>query len=88
MITRPVTGCIRADVAGLIVVLTPDGDYVELDQVGAAMWESAKVHADLPGIVAALQDDFDVDEATLIRDVSAFLPQLHTVGLLVVEPSP
>ena len=54
-----------------------------LNPVGARCWELLADHDDLDGIVAALLQEFDVDEAPLRADLDALLGQLRSAGLVV-----
>jgi len=58
-----------------------------LNGAGIALWKALEAGADRAGLVAALKDTFEVypDDATLERDVDAFLAELLQQGFLIEE---
>jgi predicted RNA-binding protein len=53
-----------------------------LNEVGARCWELLGEQRDLDGTVAAMLEEFDVDEATLRADVESLVSALEGVGLV------
>ncbi len=58
-----------------------------LNGAGIALWKALEAGADRAGLVAALKETFEVypDDATLERDVDAFLAELLQQGFLIEE---
>ena len=58
--------------------------YFGLDEVGARAWQLMAGQADLEVVVATLLDEYDVEEATLRRDLGALIEELAGHGLIAV----
>ena len=82
---KPSPNVVFQEVEGELVLLDLEGDhYFSLDEVGARVWALLGEHGgDVERVVAAMLDEFEVDEATLRRDVHALVEQLRRAGLLV-----
>jgi hypothetical protein len=59
--------------------------YYGLDEVGSRVWQLLREHRTVDPIVAALLDEYEVDEATLRTDVERLLDELADLGLIHVE---
>lgn len=62
--------------------------YYGLDAVGTRVWQLLVERRTVDALVSAMLSEFDVDEATLRRDVAALLDRLKAEGLIVSEPLP
>lgn len=80
-------GFILREVAGKIIVL-PSGDDLDLNMMitlnGTArfLWERLQSETDEAALVAALLAEYDVDEATALKSVKAFVAKLNENGFL------
>lgn len=81
-------GFLLRQVAGQMVVL-PSGNELDLNMMitlndtGAFLWEQLQSETDEAALVAALLVEYDVDEATAAKSVSAFVKKLDENGFLV-----
>ncbi|MBQ2790446.1 MAG: PqqD family protein [Thermoguttaceae bacterium] len=75
----------RQDEPGVGVLYVPQ--TCALNGAGIALWKALESGADRAGLVAALKATFAVcpDDATLERDVDAFLNELLQKGFLLEE---
>jgi hypothetical protein len=65
-----------------IIQLGPDRLFHELDEVGSAVWSLCDGTRTEDAIVAAVEDEFEVDHATASSDVRGFLAELSDRGLI------
>jgi Coenzyme PQQ synthesis protein D (PqqD) len=73
------------EVAGEAVLLdTAGGGYFGLDEVGTRMWTLLARHGRVEPVVRELLAEFDVDEARLRADATAFVDTLASHGLVEV----
>ncbi len=63
-----------------------EGRMVTLNEVGTFIWERCEEGATITEIVAAVVDEFEVDEATAERDARALVAQLLAKGMLAASP--
>lgn len=77
------------DVAGTLVVV-PVGPAVStfpgmitMNGTGAFIWEQLETEQTVESLVAAMVENYDVDEARAKADVEAFLKKLEPTGALV-----
>lgn len=80
-------GFLLRQVAGQNVVLPVSGDLdmnmmITLNDTGAFLWERLQSETDEKALVAALLADYDVDEATARKAVSAFVEKLRSHSFL------
>lgn len=80
-------GFLLRQVAGQTVVLPVSGDLdlnmmITLNDTGAFLWEHLQNEIDEVALVAALLEEYDVDEATAKNSVAAFVKKLHDNGFL------
>ena len=61
--------------------------YYSLDDVGTRMWQLLVEHGDVATVVERLLAEYDVDEATLRRDLAQLIAALADAGLVTVEPA-
>ena len=75
-----------ADLGDEAVLLDPDtGTYFGLNEVAARILELAAAETTVDRIIKALLDEYDVDRARLEMDVSTFVEDLESKGLLDVR---
>lgn len=60
-------------------------EYYSLDDVGTRMWQLMCESGDPKAAVEALLQIYEVDEATLRRDMAQLIAELAAHGLVVVE---
>src|SRR5260221_12325129 len=65
-----------------IILNLSTGTYFGLDAIGARMWMLFARSEPLERVVGALADEYDVDRATLERDVIDLVSELMTKGLV------
>jgi len=73
------------------VILNIDSEsYLGLDDVGTRMWSALTASASIQEAYEVLRKEYDVDSATLRRDLTDLLEKLIANGLLRVinAPSP
>ena len=80
-------GFLLRQVAGQTVVLPVSGDLdlnmmITLNDTGAFLWEHLQNEIDEVALVAALLEEYDVDEATAKNSVAAFVKKLRDNGFL------
>ncbi len=56
--------------------------YYGLDDIAARMWQLLAEQGDVEAVVAQLLDEYDVDEATLRRDLANLIAALRQAGLV------
>ena len=56
--------------------------YYGLDEVGSRVWQLLQEHGSTEPVVAALVQEYDVDEATVRRDIDRLLGELADAGLI------
>ena len=60
--------------------------YFGLDPVGTRIWQLLDERRRTDGLLEAMLDEFDVEEAQLRQDLDAFLHQLTDAGLIELRP--
>jgi hypothetical protein len=70
---------------GMLVVQTRTLSYIELDAVGADMWEAVITAGDLASVVSVLQDSYDVDATLLEDDLGHMVDKWVELGLGTVD---
>ncbi len=81
-------GFLLRQVAGQTVVLPTGGDLdlnmmITLNGTGAFLWEQLQQETDEAALTAALLGEYDVDEETARKSVTAFVKKLSDNGFLV-----
>ncbi len=61
--------------------------YYGLDEVGTRMWQLLDEHGDVGVVLERLLAEYDVDEATLRRDLTNLVDELAEEGLIIVHDS-
>lgn len=75
------------ELAGEAVILDLQSDqYFGLDDVATRMWQLLREHASPEAIIPILLDEYEVDEATLRRDLADLIESLAERGLIQVTP--
>lgn len=80
-------GFLLRNVAGQAVVLPTIGTLnlntmITLNETGAFLWERLEKDTDEAALVAALLNEYDVDEATAAKSVNNFINKLNHHGFL------
>lgn len=65
-----------------LIVEMKSGHYFGLDAVGTRIWELIREERTVGGIVGAMLEEFDVEEATLRTDLERLLMELEARGLV------
>ncbi len=65
-----------------ILVEMKSGQYYGLDAVGTRIWELIAEKRTVGAVVAAMLEEFDVEEGTLRADVESLLRELESRGLV------
>ena len=74
------------DLAGEVIILDMRSDlYFRLDDIGSEIWLALADHGDPEAVMAAMLAAYEVDEATLRRDLAALIADLHQRGLLQIR---
>lgn len=53
-----------------------------LTEVGAFLWDRLEQAEDAGALVAAVLEEYDIDEATARKDIDEFLSKLSSLGIL------
>jgi hypothetical protein len=56
---------------------------ITLNESGAFLWRELETEKDEEQLVKAMLDEYDVDEATVRKDVSEFIENMRAANLLV-----
>lgn len=73
-------------IEGESVLLNLDNEsYYGLDEVGTRMWELLTTSNSIQAAYDALLEEYDVDDATLRRDLLVFISNLIDQGLLEIQ---
>lgn len=74
---------LHRSIGGKAVILhAGTGTYFSLNAVGSRVWALLEGGATRGGLVAALLEELDVSPEVLERDVSTFLDELASAGLV------
>ncbi len=66
----------------IVVMNLETGDFFSLEGTARATWLRIDGTCDLPGLTAALAEEFDAPAATLAADVATFIAELGRAGLV------
>ena len=73
----------------MIVMSAVDSSLYTLNEVAAAIWQSADGRTPLSTIVAnRVCEQFDISEAEAMRDAEEYVAQLSSHGILIVSDQP
>ena len=74
------------EVDGEMVLLDMQSEnYFRLDEVGTVIWQAMQENANLSDVLAFLQDQYDINEEILKKDLLMFISSLDKSGLVKVE---
>ena len=77
---------VTRNLAGEAVLLDlASGTYFGLDEVGTRIWQLLGEHGSAEPVVAALLDEYDVDEARIRADLDRLIGELHGKGLVRID---
>ncbi len=60
--------------------------YYALDEVGTRLWQLLAENGDPAAAMTRLLAEYDVDEATLRKDINGLVDELHEAKLVTVTP--
>lgn len=69
--------------AGLVVLTADSLTYIELDDVGASMWQALASTGSLEASLQLLEQEYEVDPGELAGDLLTFVGRLEEAGLVV-----
>ena len=69
----------------LVILNLKDERYFSLDKYGAKFWEAIEEHEEIEKVQEALAEKFDVSNEKLTSDLSEFIQQLLSHGLVREE---
>ncbi len=81
-------GFILREVAGTYVVVAIGGEakklnaMITLNETGAFLWEKLSAGSDEAGLLEAMLDEYDIDEATAKNDIAKFIETVKAEDLL------
>ena len=79
-------GVLFRDLDGEAVLLSQaTGRYYSLDEVGSRMWALLVEHGEVGRVCQALADEYDADQEQLLGDLTGFVGELVSRGLLRVH---
>ena len=84
-------GFVLRQVAGNYIVIGVGGDAVNfngmvtINETGAFLWELLEKGCDKEDLLAALLKEYDVDEESAKKDITAFLQNLYNGELLDIN---
>jgi hypothetical protein len=79
---------VTRNLAGEAVLLDlASGTYFGLDEVGTRIWQLLAEHVWVEAVVAALLDEYDVEEARVRADLDRLIRELHGKGLVRIDES-
>jgi len=77
---------VTRNLAGEAVLLDlASGTYFGLDEVGTRIWQLLGEHGSDEPVVAALLDEYDIDEARIRADLDRWVGELHGKGLVQID---
>jgi hypothetical protein len=77
---------VTRNLAGEAVLLDlASGTYFGLDEVGTRIWQLLGEHGSDEPVVAALLDEYDIDEARIRADLDRLVGELHEKGLVQID---
>ncbi len=83
IISRNETNFLSNPVGDEIIILNMEtGDYLGLNNVGAAIWEQLTKPQAVNQIIEKLMIDFDVERETCLAETLEYLEKINALGLL------
>ncbi|MGE3077102.1 MAG: PqqD family protein [Dehalococcoidia bacterium] len=67
----------------MILLDLESGEYFTLNSVGAVIWKGLEAAMDLPALLSAVVEQFEVDEATAKSDIDEYIDSLISEGLVL-----
>jgi hypothetical protein len=81
-VTVPAHVHVREVADELVILSLESEEYFGLDAVGTRMWQLLDSERTVQDAFAAMLEEFDVDEATLARDLEGLLSELSSRKLI------
>jgi hypothetical protein len=76
------------DLASEAVFLNLKNDrYYGLDEIGTRIWTLLSEQGDLESVIVQMLNEFDTDETTLRRDITALVEVMTQAGLAINDTS-
>jgi hypothetical protein len=69
----------------IVLLDVQNGGYFGLNEVGASIWSLIRGGKTIGSILAALLQEYDVDEEHLRSDLVQYLSELHSRGLIEIH---
>lgn len=69
----------------IVLLDVQNGGYFGLNEVGASIWSLIREGKTIGSILAALLQEYDVDEEHLRSDLVQYLSELHSRGLIEIH---
>ena len=67
-----------------LVIMAPSGDTTHsLEDIGAFIWNQLDGKRTLKDVLDAILTDYDIDEETAQEDLTSFIAQMQTAGLIL-----
>lgn len=83
-IFHPNPGCPVREIGGGLVIMAPDGETTHsLEDLGAFIYKRLDGKRDLEDVLAAILEEYQVDEDQAREDLASFMAQLVEAGLVV-----
>ena len=77
---------VTADMDGELVMMSIErGNYYGLGEVGSEIWRLLVTPHRVSELCHILQKEYEVDGKTCTADVTTFLEQLHSEGLIILN---
>src|SRR5213083_1255140 len=70
---------------GVVLIHPGNGTVYSANRVGAMVWQGAAAHQGMDQVTARISEAFDISGVIARRDAAAFVAQLETAGLLVLD---
>jgi hypothetical protein len=71
-----------------VILNLEDGEYHELNAVGADIWNKIQTPTTVDAIVAAMLEEYETDEETVRRDLDELLEEMRSKGLVRIDDPP
>jgi hypothetical protein len=80
---------VSSELDGETILLDIRGErYFKLDPVGTRIWQLLGAHGEREPAIAAILDQYNIDEATVRRDLDALILRLTKLGLITAVTEP
>ena len=87
-VIRRQDGVVEAQFDEVRVVLNDRLEYLGLDEVGQRIWDLLVEPRTFGGLIDVLLEEYDVERATCVDDVGAFVTALEEHQLVTISDAP